>query len=80
MINITIRELQLDGDTAMKLIKLIKKEEPEIWEVLKGELTEALNLHNVVGLSEQLHECSHRKGKECIKPSSCSAFGCNKPM
>ena len=33
MINITIRELQLDGDTAMKLIKLIKKEEPEIWKV-----------------------------------------------
>lgn len=34
----------------------------------------------VVGRSEQLHECTHRKGKECIKPSSCSAFGCNKPM
>src|SRR5690606_7610541 len=39
-----------------------------------------LGLSNVVGQSEQLHECSHRKGKECIKPSSCSAFGCNKPM
>ena len=45
--NITIRELQLDGDTAIKLIKLIKKEEPEIWKVLKGELTEALNIQNV---------------------------------
>lgn len=41
---------------------------------------EQLRQHFVVGRSEQLHECSHRKGKECIKPSSCSAFGCNKPM
>ena len=39
---ITIKELQLDNETAMKLIKLIKKEEPEIWKVLKGEITEAL--------------------------------------
>ena len=53
MINITIRELQLDGDTAMKLIKLIKKEEPEIWKVLKGELTEALNIQNVSNCSHE---------------------------
>ena len=44
---ITIKELQLDNETALKLIKLIKKEEPEIWKVLKGELTEALNIQNV---------------------------------
>ena len=44
---ITIKELKLDSETALKLIKLIKKEEPEIWEVLKGELTEALNMQNV---------------------------------
>lgn len=24
--------------------------------------------------------CSHRRNEECIKPSSCRAFGCNKPM
>jgi hypothetical protein len=54
------------------------------FEINKITLREAtkqiLLLLNVVGQSEQLHECSHRKGKECIKPSSCSAFGCNKPM
>lgn len=45
---ITIKELQLDNETALKLIKLIKKEEPEIWKVLKGGLTEALNIQNVI--------------------------------
>ena len=44
---ITIKELQLDNETALKLIKLIKKEEPEIWKVLKVELTEALNIDDV---------------------------------
>ena len=39
-----------------------------------------LALFNVVGQSEQLHECTHKKGKKCIKPSSCSAFGCNNPI
>ena len=50
---------------------------------LEEQLTDCrkqLSIQRVVGRSEQLHECSHRKGKECIKPSSCSAFGCNKPM
>lgn len=35
---------------------------------------------NVSGQSKRLQECSHRKGERCIKPSSCYAFGCNKPM
>ena len=50
---------------------------------LEAQLTEArkqLALYNVVGQSEQLHECTHKKGKKCIKPSSCSAFGCNNPI
>ena len=51
---ITIKELQLDNETALKLIKLIKKEEPEIWKVLKGELTEALNIQNVSNQRELL--------------------------
>jgi hypothetical protein len=55
---ITIKELQLDNETALKLIKLIKKEEPEIWKVLKGELTEALNIQNV---SESFCKCSDAK-------------------
>lgn len=41
---------------------------------------QTLPIDSVVGRSEQLHECSHRSGEECIKPSNCSAFGCNKPM
>ena len=34
-----------------------------------------------VGLrSEQLPMCHCRTGKECVNPSSCQAFGCNKQM
>lgn len=44
---ITIKELQLDNETALKLLKLIKKEEPDMWKALKGELNEALNIQNV---------------------------------
>lgn len=51
----------------------------EVLMLLKG-YKEQLALHNVVGQSEQLHECTHKKGKKCIKPSSCSAFGCNNPI
>ena len=47
---------------------------------LEKKIVKNCSIPGVVGQSEQLHECSHRKGKECIKPSSCSAFGCNKPM
>ena len=57
---ITIKELQLDNETALKLIKLIKKEEPEIWKVLKGELTEALNIQNVGKTTPKLQQPTER--------------------
>ena len=44
------------------------------------EQAEQLRKHAVVGRSEQVKECTNRNGKECIKPSNCHAFGCNKPM
>lgn len=52
----------------------------ELIDLIKNHDPEQFAINGVVGRSEQLHECSQRKGKECIKPSSCSAFGCNKPM
>lgn len=50
---ITIKELKLDNETALKLIKLIKKEEPEIWKVLKGGIKQALNIQNVSNCLER---------------------------
>lgn len=29
---------------------------------------------------KEVELCSHREGQKCINPSSCKAFGCNKPM
>lgn len=47
---ITIKELTIDIESGSKIINLIKKHEPEIWNVLKIELKEALNIP-VVGKS-----------------------------
>lgn len=45
---ITIKELSIDTESAGKIIDLIKKHEPEIWNVLKDELKEAFSLQGVV--------------------------------
>ena len=45
---ITIKELTLDDETAFKLMRLINKHEPEIWEVFKPALQQALNKHDVI--------------------------------
>ena len=44
---ITIKELSIDAESAEKIKDLIKKHEPEIWNVLKKELQRAFSL-NVV--------------------------------
>lgn len=45
---ITIKELSIDTESANKIMLLIKKHEPEIWEVLKVELKQALNIPDVI--------------------------------
>ena len=50
---ITIKELNIDLESAEKIIDLIKKHEPEIWNVLKEELKQAFSL-NVVSHRREL--------------------------
>ncbi len=54
---ITIKEIQLDDKTALRIMKLIKNNEPEIWEIFKPILKQALNKHPVV-FSEERAELS----------------------
>jgi len=35
---ITIKELRINGTTAIRIMRCLKKYEPEIWEVLKTEI------------------------------------------
>ena len=51
---IKIKELEMNGETAIRIAECLKKHEPEIWKVLSGELKQALRIHDVVGRSEQL--------------------------
>lgn len=53
---IKIKELEMNGETAIRIAECLKKHEPEIWKVLSGELKQALRIHDVVGRSEQ---CNH---------------------
>lgn len=51
---IKIKELEMNGETAIRIAECLKKHEPEIWKVLSGELKQALRIQDVVGRSEQL--------------------------
>lgn len=51
---IIISELELDGETAIKIANCIKKHEPEIWKGLSKALKQALPISDVEGRSEQL--------------------------
>ncbi len=43
-------------------------------------MPDLLALFSVVVPKGTLTMCHARTGKECIKPTSCQAFGCNKQM
>lgn len=66
---ITIKELTIDIESGNKIINLIKKHEPEIWNVLKVELKEALNIPVVVKSLPQDNYCEVCKlptdGEKC---------------
>lgn len=51
---IIISELELDGETAIKIASCIKKQEPEIWKELSKALKKALPISDVVSQKEQL--------------------------
>ena len=45
---IKIKELEMNGETAIRIAECLKKHEPEIWKVLSGELRQVLRIHFVV--------------------------------
>ena len=59
---IKIKELEMNGETAIRIVECLKKHEPEIWKVLSVELKQALRIHDVVGRSEQL--CQYKTCNE----------------
>jgi hypothetical protein len=47
-VEITISEMQLNGTTAIRIMKCLKEHEPEIWHKLKETLKQKLPIHDVV--------------------------------
>jgi hypothetical protein len=45
---IKIKELEMNGETAIRIAECLKKHEPEIWKVLSAELKQALRIQDVV--------------------------------
>jgi hypothetical protein len=67
---ITIKELSIDTESATKIINLIKKHEPKLWEVFRHDLAKALAIPDVVGQSEQL-VCPHCADFEFVYACLC---------
>lgn len=61
---IKIKELEMNGETAIRIAECLKKHEPEIWKVLSGELKQALSIHDVSG---SLPICDDCKGSGAVK-------------
>ena len=51
---IKIKELEMNGETAIRIAECLKKHEPEIWKVLSEELKQALRILDVIEQSEQI--------------------------
>ena len=72
-VEITIKELQLNGTTAIRIMRCLKKYEPEIWTELKNSIKQKLPIHGVGVRSELL--CIHKwmthddpvGGEYCVK-------------
>lgn len=50
---VTIRELKMNGVTAIRIAACLKKHEPEIWEVLREELKQSMREVEVTHSTEQ---------------------------
>jgi hypothetical protein len=46
-VEITISEMQLNGTTAIRIMRCLKEHEPEIWHELKETLKQKLPIHDV---------------------------------
>lgn len=44
---IIIKDLEMNGETAIRIAECLKKHEPEIWKVLSGELKQATRTPDV---------------------------------
>ena len=71
---ITIKELSIDNESAEKIIDLIKKHEPKIWNVLKVELKQ-LTLTDVVVPKGTLCECKKHSLKTNYGFEVCTKCG-----
>ena len=71
---ITIKELSIDNESAEKIIDLIKKHEPKIWNVLKVELKQ-LTLTDVVVPKGTLCECKKHSLKTNYGFDVCTKCG-----
>lgn len=47
-VEITISEMQLNGTTAIRIMKCLKEHEPEIWHELKETIKQKLTIPDVV--------------------------------
>ena len=61
---IKIKELEIDGETAIRIAECLKKHEPEIWKVLSAELKQSFKLACDVCGSTDVIEAPHM-GKNC---------------
>tara|TARA_R110000796_G_scaffold194318_1_gene310676 strand:+ start:259 stop:516 length:258 start_codon:yes stop_codon:yes gene_type:complete len=69
-VEITISEMQLNGTTAIRIMKCLKEHEPEIWHELKETIKQKLPIPDVVGQSEQLF-CHHEGSYTLKKDGTC---------
>lgn len=59
-------KILLENDTARRLII--------------GTALQILGIEKITVENKDIEYCHYRKEEECIKPSSCKAFGCNKQI
>jgi hypothetical protein len=74
---IKIKELEMNGETAIRIAECLKKHEPEIWKVLSGELKQALGIDDIV---ESVCEDEELQPIECEKHGSCKNCPHYKPV
>ncbi len=42
-IRVKIKDIEMSGDTAIRIIKCLKNHDPEMWKILKGELKKRID-------------------------------------
>jgi hypothetical protein len=80
---IKIKELEMNGETAIRIVECLKKHEPEIWKVLSDELKKALSINDesIDTKFEQASDFDYDEDDfqccdKCDLPDACADFGC----